>query len=73
MRRSPQAAPVDDAEAKIELLQAQVEALQEALEGVKAQMAKATPTWKGGPQFEDKDAGWSASSRAAASNMTPAM
>jgi phosphate-selective porin OprO/OprP len=53
------AAPVDDAEAKIELLQAQVEALQEALEGVKTQMAKATPTWKGGPQFDDKDAGFS--------------
>jgi len=54
-----QAAPVDDAEAKIELLQAQVEALQEALEGVKAQMAKATPTWKGGPLLENKDEGWS--------------
>jgi len=53
------AAPVDAAEAKIELLQAQVEALQEALEGVKAQMAKATPTWKGGPQLDDKDAGFS--------------
>ena len=53
------AAPVDDAQAKIELLQAQVEALQEALEGVKAQMVKATPSWKGGPLFEDKDEGWS--------------
>ncbi|WP_309660706.1 porin [Sphingomonas sp.] len=53
------ATPTDDAEAKIELLQAQVEALQEALEGVKTQMAKATPTWKGGPQLEDKDAGFS--------------
>ncbi|MEO6063959.1 MAG: porin, partial [Thermoflexales bacterium] len=53
------ATPVDDAEAKIELLQAQVEALQEALEGVKAQMAKATPTWKGAPLYEDKDEGWS--------------
>lgn len=53
------AAPADDAEAKIELLQAQVEALQEALEGVKSQMAKVTPTWKGGPQFDDKDAGFS--------------
>jgi phosphate-selective porin OprO/OprP len=53
------ATPADDAEAKIELLQAQVEALQEALEGVKAQMAKTTPTWKGGPQYDDKDAGFS--------------
>ncbi|WP_310468331.1 porin [Sphingomonas sp.] len=53
------AAPVDDAQAKIELLQAQVEALQEALEGVKAAMVKSTPSWKGGPLFEDKGEGWS--------------
>lgn len=50
---------VDDLQAKIELLQAQVEALQEALEGVKAQRAKAVPSWKGAPQLVDKDAGWS--------------
>ncbi|HUE79478.1 MAG TPA: porin [Sphingomicrobium sp.] len=48
-----------DTQAQIERLQAQVEALQEALEGVKAQMAKATPSWKGAPQLESKDAGWS--------------
>ena len=53
------AAPVDEAQAKIELLQAQVEALQEAIEGVKAQMARTTPSWKGSPQLEDKEAGWS--------------
>ena len=53
------AQPVDDLQAKIELLQAQVEALQEALEGVKSAQAKATPSWKGGPLFEDKEAGWS--------------
>jgi len=53
------AAPADDAQAKIELLQAQVDALQEAIDGLKTQMAKATPTWKGGPQLEDKDSGWS--------------
>jgi phosphate-selective porin OprO/OprP len=52
------AAQVDDLQAKIELLQAQVEALQEALEGVKAQQAKAVPSWKGGPEFADKDAGF---------------
>ena len=50
---------VDDAQAKIELLQAQVEALQASIEQVKTSMAKATPTWKGGPQFEDKEAGFS--------------
>ena len=54
-----QAAPVDDAQAKIELLEAQVEALQEALEGIKTQMAKTTPSWKGAPLYEDKDEGWS--------------
>ena len=53
------AAPVDDAQAKIELLEAQVEALQEALEGIKAQMSAVTPSWKGAPQYEDKEAGWS--------------
>ncbi len=49
---------VDDLQAKIELLQAQVEALQEALEGVKTQQAKAVPTWKGAPEYADKEAGF---------------
>ncbi|HVL29675.1 MAG TPA: hypothetical protein VM326_03030, partial [Sphingomicrobium sp.] len=53
------AAPVDAAQAQIELLQAQVEALQEALAGVQAAQVKVTPSWKGAPQFEDKEAGWS--------------
>ena len=53
------AAPGEGAEAKIAALQAQVDALQEALAGIKAQMAAATPSWKGAPQLEDKDAGWS--------------
>ena len=52
------ATQVDDLNAKIELLQAQVEALQEALESVKTQQAKAVPSWKGGPEFADKDAGF---------------
>src|SRR3954468_17165386 len=50
---------VDDAQAKIELLQAQVEALQASIEQVKAGMAKATPSWKAAPVWEDKDAGFS--------------
>ena len=54
-----QAAPVDDAQAKIELMQAQIEALQESIEQMKTQMTKATPSWKGAPQLEDKDEGWS--------------
>jgi phosphate-selective porin OprO/OprP len=50
---------VDDAQAKIDLLQAQVEALQASIEQVKAGITKATPSWKGAPQWEDKDAGFS--------------
>ena len=54
-----QAALVDDAQAKIELMQAQIEALQESIDAMKTQMTKATPSWKGMPQWEDKDDGWS--------------
>ncbi len=53
------AAPVDEAQARIELLQAQVEALQAAMEEIKTGMVKATPSWKGAPLWEDKDEGWS--------------
>lgn len=53
------AQPVDDAEAKIELLQAQVEALQSSIEALKTQVTAATPSWKGAPQLEDKENGWS--------------
>lgn len=56
---NPGAGHVDDLQAKVELLQAQVKALQEALEGVKAQQAKAIPSWKGAPQLADKEEGWS--------------
>ena len=50
---------LDDAQAKIELLQAQVEALQESIAQIQAAQAKVTPSWKGTPQLEDKEAGWS--------------
>ncbi len=53
------AAPVDDAEAKIERLETQVKALQKAVEVLKAEIARATPSWKGAPQAENKDDGWS--------------
>ena len=59
------AQPVDDAQAKIELLQQQVEALQASIEQMKAQMVKTTPTWKGAPQYDDKDAGFSFKPRGA--------
>jgi len=54
-----EAQALDDAQAKIELLQAQVEALQESIAQIQAAQAKATPVWKGTPQLEDKEAGWS--------------
>jgi phosphate-selective porin OprO/OprP len=54
-----QAKDLDDAQAKLELLQAQVEALQESITQIQAAQAKVTPSWKGAPQLEDKDAGWS--------------
>jgi len=50
---------VDDAQAKIELLQAQVEALQSSIEQIKTQLVKTTPSWKGAPQFDDKESGFS--------------
>jgi phosphate-selective porin OprO/OprP len=50
---------LDDAQAKIELLQAQVEALQESITQLQAAQAKTAPVWKGTPQLEDKEAGWS--------------
>ena len=54
-----QSSQVDEAAAKIELLQAQVDSLQNSIEQLKGQLVKATPTWKGGPQYDDKDAGFS--------------
>ena len=53
------AAATDDAQARIELLSQQVEALQAQLENVKASLVKVTPSWKGAPLYEDKEAGWS--------------
>lgn len=54
-----EAQSLDDAQAKIELLQAQVEALQESIAQIQAAQAKAAPSWKGAPQLEDKEKGWS--------------
>ncbi len=50
---------LDDAQARIELLQAQVEALQESIAQIQQAQAKAAPSWKGAPQLEDKEKGWS--------------
>ncbi|MDQ3078051.1 MAG: porin, partial [Pseudomonadota bacterium] len=49
----------DNAEARIARLQAQVDALQKSLAEIRASMAKATPSWRGVPLVEDKEAGWS--------------
>jgi phosphate-selective porin OprO/OprP len=56
---------VDDAQARIELLQQQVEALQVSIEQIRAQVVKVTPSWKGAPQYDDKDAGFSFKPRGA--------
>jgi phosphate-selective porin OprO/OprP len=52
------AASNEELAAKAAFLEAQVEALQEQLNEIKAQVTKATPVWKGAPQFEDKDSGF---------------
>lgn len=54
-----EAQQLDDAQAQIELLKAQVEALQESIAQIQAAQAKTAPVWKGTPQLEDKEAGWS--------------
>lgn len=46
-------------DAQIDLLQQQVAALQAQLDELKKGVAKATPSWKGAPQFDDKDKGLS--------------
>ncbi len=47
------------ADARAELLEAQIQALQTQLDDLKKQVTKATPSWKGAPQWEDKSAGFS--------------
>jgi phosphate-selective porin OprO/OprP len=52
-------APAGVDPATVEALQKQIEALQKQVDELKKAMPKATPSWKGAPQFEDKSAGWS--------------
>ncbi len=49
---------LSDSAAEMEFLKAQVEALQEQLGQLTGRLAKAEPGWKGAPQWQDKDAGW---------------
>jgi phosphate-selective porin OprO and OprP len=52
------AASGSDANAKAALLEAQMDALQSQINELKAQLAKATPSWKGAPQWTDADEGF---------------
>ena len=56
---APEEANMNAAEARAELLEAQLASLQAQLDDLKKQLPKATPTWKGAPQWEDKEEGWS--------------
>src|SRR5439155_17552783 len=49
----------EDLASKQAFLEAQLEAMQQQIADLKAQLTKATPTWKGAPQWDDKDAGFS--------------
>ena len=48
----------NDADAKMALLQAQLSALQSQMDELKKNQSKATPTWKGAPQWSE-ESGWS--------------
>jgi phosphate-selective porin OprO/OprP len=49
----------EDLSSKQAFLEAQLEAMQAQINDLKSQLVKATPTWKGAPQWDDKDAGFS--------------
>ena len=55
----PQPLSPEDAASKAAFLEAQVESLQEQIDALKKQMTAVTPSWKGAPVLEDKEAGWS--------------
>ncbi len=57
----PAQTPAAESEAqdRIDRLEAEVQALQAALADIKASVVKATPSWKGAPEFADKNAGFS--------------
>jgi phosphate-selective porin OprO/OprP len=49
----------DDLASRTAFLEAQLEVMQQQISDLKTQLTKATPTWKGAPQWDDKDAGFS--------------
>ena len=69
---APRALTPEEAAAKTQFLEAQVQSLQEQLDGIKKQMTAVTPSWKGAPQFEDKDSGFSFKPHGLRSSSTPA-
>jgi phosphate-selective porin OprO and OprP len=50
---------ISDSDAQLEFLKAQVDSLQAQIETLTARVGKAEPSWKGAPNWLDKDAGWS--------------
>lgn len=54
------ASPEEDRVARLE---EQIKALQTQVEELKKQVTKPLPSWKGAPEFSDKDAGWSFKAR----------
>ena len=57
--QSEEAPSAEDLAAKAAFLEAQVDALQDQLNELKAAMGRVTPSWKGAPQLADAEAGWS--------------
>ena len=56
---APRVLTPEEATAKAEFLEAQVASMQEQFDALKKQMSAVKPSWKGAPQFEDKESGWS--------------
>jgi phosphate-selective porin OprO and OprP len=52
-------ASASSADARVAILEAQIAGMQAQLDQLKKELPKATPTWKGAPQWADADDGWS--------------
>ena len=52
-------ATTSQADARAALLEAQIDGLQKQLDAIKKQLTTVTPSWKGAPQFNDAEEGWS--------------
>ncbi len=55
---APDEANVTASDQRVELLEAQITALQTQLDELKKALPKATPSWKGAPQWADAEEGW---------------